>query len=145
MSQFVLPERRQRVGLVTFNRLQVQNARHRRCGKRSCLPWTNSRPIRDRCVMTRPGTRRSAPDKTSIRPSPAPPERAEEWVHECERLYDTMRPLSTPPARSGRLYSDPRRCRWGDKITSPLQGSGLGLVYWAEKFGLAVPVQGEEG
>jgi enoyl-CoA hydratase/carnithine racemase len=98
MEDFVLTKKQGAVAILTLNRPQVLNAWH--APMRSMLvdrlDAAEADPDVRAIVMTGAGDRAFGAGQDLNETKKFDPDRAEEWMHEWERLYDRLRSLSKP-------------------------------------------------
>lgn len=98
MDDFILCEKRGAVAIITLNRPHILNAWH--TAMRNMLVETFDRLEGDEgvraIIMTGAGERAFGAGQDLNETKTFNPDRAEEWIHEWERLYDRIRSLSKP-------------------------------------------------
>jgi len=98
MSDFVLTERRGPVALITLNRPAVLNAWHRPMREMlfDALAAAETDAAVGALVLTGAGERAFGAGQDLNETKTFDSDRAEEWIHEWERLYDRIRSLTKP-------------------------------------------------
>src|SRR5690554_1081616 len=98
MSDFILGETMDRVGLLTLNRPLVLNAWHQPMREQLIeqLKMHDNDPAVGALVLTGAGDRAFGAGQDFAESKEFDADRSEAWVGEWERLYDTIRSLGKP-------------------------------------------------
>lgn len=98
MAEFILREVRGNIGIVTLNRPKVMNAWHTAM-REELVAAFNEMEANDTVravILTGAGERAFGAGQDLNETKTFDPDRAESWMHEWERLYDSIRLLSKP-------------------------------------------------
>lgn len=98
MAEFILREVRGKIGIITLNRPQVMNAWHTAM-REELVAAFNAMEADDNVravILTGAGDRAFGAGQDLNETKTFDPDRAESWMHEWERLYDSIRSLSKP-------------------------------------------------
>ena len=98
MPTYILTERRGAVGVITLNRPETFNAWHRAMRDElveAIAGFEKDAAIRA-IVLTGSGTQAFSAGQDLAETMKFDPDRAEEWIHEWDHLYDLIRSLSKP-------------------------------------------------
>lgn len=98
MAEFVLSEVRGDVGIITLNRPAVMNAWHTAM-RNELVAAFEAMDVNDRVravILTGAGERAFGAGQDLNETKTFDPDRAETWMHEWERLYESIRSLTKP-------------------------------------------------